>query len=646
MAVRGDIRNVAIVAHVDHGKTTLVNAMLQQSHVFSEREEVPDRVMDSNDLEREKGITILAKNTAVEYTGPLAAKYGHPEGITLNIIDTPGHADFGGEVERGISMVDGVVLLVDASEGPLPQTRFVLRKALELGHKAIVVINKIDRADARPEEVVDECLDLLIDLEASDEQLDCPFLYASSRKGICTDDLSRPGTDLKPLFEAILKYVPAPKGEEDAPMQMLISTIPAPEYEEGAPLQAHVANIDSSDFLGRLGLVRIYNGTLEKGKTYGLSRVDGSLENFRVSELLRTQGLERIPVESAGPGDIVAVAGVNDIMIGETIVDPNDPKPLPLIHVDDPAISMTFGTNDSPLAGTEGKDHKLTARMIKDRLDRELIGNVSIKVLPTDRPDAWEVQGRGELALAVLAEQMRREGYELTVGRPQVVTKKIDGVINEPMENTTIDVPEEYMGTVTQLMADRKGRMDGMTNHGSGWVRLQFTVPSRGLIGFRTALLSATRGTGISSSISAGYAPWAGAITIRQNGSMVSDRKGIATPYAMQRLQARGNFFVEPQSPVYEGQVVGVNNKPDELDVNITLAKHMTNMRSSTADVLETLTPPIKMSLEESLDFANEDECVEVTPESIRVRKIILGREDWYKWRAKQRRQNAAQQGK
>ena len=401
-----------------------------------------------------------------------------------------------------------------------------------------------------------------------------------------------------------------------------------------------MTNIDASDYLGRLGLVRIYNGTLVKGKQYGLSRVDGTIENFKLTEILRTKGLDRFPVEQAGPGDIVAIAGVNDIMIGETIVDPSDPKPLPLIHVDEPAISMTFGVNDSPLAGTEGKDHKLTARMIKDRLDRELIGNVSIRVLPTDRPDAWEVQGRGELALAVLAEQMRREGYELTVGRPQVVTKTIDGQVCEPMENTTIDVPEEYMGTVTQLMAERKGRMESMSNHGSGWVRLQFTVPSRGLIGFRTALLSATRGTGIASSLSAGYAPWAGQIVTRQNGSMVCDRKGVATPYAMQRLQARGNFFVDPQSPVYEGQVVGVNNKPDELDVNITLAKHMTNMRSSTADVLETLTPPIKMSLEEALDFANEDECVEVTPESIRVRKIILGREDWYKWRAKQRRQN------
>ncbi|MDD6460861.1 MAG: translational GTPase TypA, partial [Bifidobacteriaceae bacterium] len=399
---------------------------------------------------------------------------------------------------------------------------------------------------------------------------------------------------------------------------------------------------DASDYLGRLGLVRLYNGTLEKGKQYGLSRVDGSIENFKLTEILRTEGLDRVPAESAGPGDIVAIAGVSDIMIGETIVDPNDPKPLPLIHVDPPAISMTFGTNDSPLAGTEGKDHKLTARMLKDRLDRELIGNVSIEVLPTDRPDAWEVRGRGELALAVLAEEMRREGYELTVGRPQVVTKMVDGKVYEPMESTTIDCPEEYMGDITQLMAARKGRMDSMTNHGSGWVRMEFTVPSRGLIGFRAQLLSKTRGTGIAASISAGYAPWAGDIVVRQNGSMVCDRQGKASPYAMQRLQARGDFFVQPQSPVYEGQVVGVANKPGDMDVNITLEKHMTNMRSSTADVLETLTPPIQMSLEESLDFANDDECVEVTPESVRVRKIILDREAWYKWNAKQRRANKA----
>ncbi len=609
MAVRGDIRNVAIVAHVDHGKTTLVNAMLAQSHVFNEREEVPDRVMDSNDLEREKGITILAKNTAVQYTGPLAAKYGHPEGITLNIIDTPGHADFGGEVERGISMVDGVVLLVDASEGPLPQTRFVLRKALEAKLPVILCVNKTDRPDARISEVVGESSDLLLGLAQDvieegidldeDSLFDLPVIYCAAKAGYASENQPENGglpdnDNLEPLFEAIIK------------------NIPAPEYEEGAPLQAHVANIDSSDFLGRLGLVRIYNGTLEKGKTYGLSRVDGSIENFRVSELLRTQGLERTPVESAGPGDIVAVAGVNDIMIGETIVDPDDPRPLPLIHVDDPAISMTFGINDSPLAGTEGKDDKLTARMIKDRLDRELIGNVSIKVLPTDRPDAWEVQGRGELALAVLAEQMRREGFELTVGRPQVVTKTIDGVVNEPMENTTIDVPEEHgrRHPAARRPQGPHGQHD-QPRHRLGPSAVHCAVPW--LIGFRTALLSATRGTGIASSISAGYAPWAGQIVTRQNGSMVCDRQGVATPYAMQRLQARGNFFVEPQSPVYEGQVVGINNKPDELDVNITLAKHMTNMRSATADVLETLTPPIKMSLEESLDFANEDECVEVT---------------------------------
>ncbi|KFI45547.1 GTP-binding protein [Bifidobacterium bohemicum] len=643
MAVRGDIRNVAIVAHVDHGKTTLVNAMLQQSHVFSEREEVPDRVMDSNDLEREKGITILAKNTAVQYTGPLAAKYGQPDGITINVIDTPGHADFGGEVERGISMVDGVVLLVDASEGPLPQTRFVLRKALEAKLPVILCINKVDRPDARIAEVVSESTDLLLGLAQDvieegvdldlDSLLDLPVIYCAAKAGYASTNQPEDGgepdnKDLEPLFDSI------------------ISNIPAPEYEEGAPLQAHVTNIDASDYLGRLGLVRIYNGTLKKGKQYGLSRVDGSLEHFKLTEILRTQGLDRFPVDEAGPGDIVAVAGVDDIMIGETIVDPDDPKPLPLIHVDDPAISMTFGINDSPLAGREGKDHKLTARMIKDRLDRELIGNVSIKVVQTDRPDTWEVQGRGELALAILAEQMRREGYELTVGRPQVVTKVIDGKINEPMEADTIDVPEEYMGAVTQLMADRKGVMESMSNHGSGWVRLQFSVPSRGLIGFRTALLTATRGTGISSSISAGYAPWAGQIVTRQNGSMVSDRAGTATPYAMQRLQARGSFFVKPQSNVYEGQVVGVNNKPDELDVNVTLAKHMTNMRSSTADVLETLTPPIVMSLEEALDFANEDECVEVTPEAIRVRKVILSRDEWYKWRAKQRRQDAARAAK
>ncbi|HJF18256.1 MAG TPA: translational GTPase TypA [Aeriscardovia aeriphila] len=639
MAVRSDIRNVAIVAHVDHGKTTLVNAMLEQSHVFSPREAVPDRVMDSGDIEREKGITILAKNTAVTYKGPLAEKYGSPEGITINVVDTPGHADFGGEVERGISMVDGVVLLVDASEGPLPQTRFVLRKALEAKLPLILVVNKTDRPDARIAEVLDATNDLVlgiaqdvmeegVDLDL-DKILEMPVLYAAAKVGHC--DTVRPADgevpandNLEPLFEAIIK------------------NIPAPHYDPDMPLQAHVTNLDSSDFLGRLALIRVYNGTIKAGKQYGLSRVDGSIENFKVTELLRTDGLDRKHTDEAGPGDIVAMAGVSDIMIGETVVDPNDPKPLPLIHVDAPAISMTFGTNDSPLAGTEGKDHKLTARMIKDRLDRELVGNVSIRVLPTDRPDAWEVQGRGELALSVLAEEMRREGYELTVGRPQVVTKVIDGQLCEPMEHATIDTPQEYMGAVTQLMAGRKGQMTSMKNHGSGWVRLEFSVPSRGLIGFRTNLLTATHGTGIESSIADGYAPWAGKIETRLNGSMVCDRQGTASPYAMQKLQARGNFFVEPQSPVYEGQIVGINSKPGDLDVNVTLAKHMTNMRSSTADVLETLTPPIQMSLEESLDFANEDECVEVTPEAIRIRKIILDREQWYKWNARRLRKEKA----
>lgn len=637
MAIRSNIRNVAIVAHVDHGKTTLVNAMLQQSNVFSEREEVPDRVMDSGDIEREKGITILAKNTAIHYNGSAAQALGESDGIVINVVDTPGHADFGGEVERGISMVDGVVLLVDASEGPLPQTRFVLRKALEAKLPVILAINKTDRPDARISEVVSEATDLLLGLAQDvveegvdldlDSLLNLPVIYCAAKAGRSSVNQPADGDvpdndNLEPLFE------------------MIVKNIPAPHYNEDTPLQAHVTNIDASDYLGRLGLVRIYSGELLKGKQYGLARTDGKIVNFKLTEILRTEGLDRVPAESAGPGDIVAIAGVDDIMIGETIVDPQDPQPLPLIHVDEPAISMTFGTNDSPLAGTEGKDHKLTARMLKDRLDKELIGNVSIQVIDTDRPDVWEVRGRGELALAVLAEEMRREGFELTVGRPQVVTRTVDGKVMEPFEHSTIDVPEEYMGAVTQLMAARKGRMDSMTNHGSGWVRMEFTVPSRGLIGFRTQLLSSTRGTGIASSISAGYDEWAGEIVVRQNGSMVADRQGKASPYAMQKLQARGNFFVQPQSPVYEGQVVGVTGKPGDLDINITLEKHMTNMRSATADVLETLTPPIQMSLEESLDFANDDECVEVTPESIRVRKIILSRDAWYKWHAQQRRQS------
>ena len=620
MAVRGDIRNVAIVAHVDHGKTTLVNAMLQQSHVFSEREEVPDRVMDSNDLEREKGITILAKNTAVEYTGPLAAKYGHPEGITLNIIDTPGHADFGGEVERGISMVDGVVLLVDASEGPLPQTRFVLRKALEAKLPVILCVNKVDRPDARIEEVVGETSDLLlgladdvqhegIDLDL-DQLLEMPVIYCAAKAGYASvnqpADGGLPDNDnLEPLFETI------------------ISTIPAPEYEEGAPLQAHVANIDSSDFLGRLGLVRIYNGTLEKGKTYGLSRVDGSLENFRVSELLRTQGLERIPVESAGPGDIVAVAGVNDIMIGETIVDPNDPKPLPLIHVDDPAISMTFGTNDSPLAGTEGKDHKLTARMIKDRLDRELIGNVSIKVLPTDRPDAWEVQGRGELALAVLAEQMRREGYELQVGQPKVIVKEIDGVKCEPIEEMSVDCPDESAGTVIELATKRKGTLTNMES-ANGRTRLEFSIPSRGIIGLRSNMLTATAGEAIMTHRLKDFEPWTGEIEMRTNGSLIASETGTAYAYSIDKLQDRGRFFISPMDQVYEGEVIGESTRAGDITVNVTKAKQLTNMRASGSDDKASIAPPKIFSLEEALEYIKEDEYVEVTPHAMRLRKILL----------------------
>ena len=633
--IKPDIRNVAIIAHVDHGKTTLVDALLKQAHAFSDRQKVPDRVMDSGEIEREKGITILAKNTAIHYSGEAAAKKGQ-KSITINLIDTPGHADFGGEVERGLSMVDGAILLVDASEGPLPQTRFVLRKALEAKLPIILVINKTDRPDSRIAQVVSETTDLLLSLAEDvmaegvevdiDKLCSLPVLYACAKAGRA--DTVRPkdgqmpaNEDLEPLFAA------------------LVNEIPAPTYDPNSPLQALVTNIDSSDFLGRLGLIRVYNGVIEKGKTYGLVREKG-MESFKVTELLRTYGLNRLPSPSAGPGDIVAVAGVQDIMIGESIVDLNDPRPLGVIHIDDPAISMTFGINDSPLAGTEGKDHKLTARMLKDRLDRELVGNISIKVLPTDRPDMWNVMGRGELALSVLAEQMRREGYELTLGRPQVVTRKAeDGSVLEPFEEATIDVPSEFVGAVSQLMALRKGVMVSMKDHGSGWVRLVFSVPSRGLIGIRAKLLTDTHGTAVSSSLLTGYKPWAGEIVTRQSGSMVSGTRGTATPYAMQHLQARGIFFVEPQSQVYEGQVVGIANKPNDLDVNITVAKHMTNMRSSTADVLETLTPPITLSLEEALDFAAEDECVEVTPEAIRVRKIILNREQWYKWRARQARE-------
>lgn len=616
VAHRADLRNVAIVAHVDHGKTTLVDAMLRQTNSFGDHEHVEERAMDSNELEREKGITILAKNTAISYKGIHA-----PDGpITINVIDTPGHADFGGEVERGLSMVDGVVLLVDASEGPLPQTRFVLRKALEAKLPVILLVNKTDRPDARIDEVVHESQDLLLGLASDladdvpdldlDAILDVPVVYASGRNGAASLNKPENGAlpdngDLEPLFEAILEH------------------IPAPTYDPEAPLQAHVTNLDASPFLGRLALLRIFNGTLKKGQTVAWVRHDGDVHNVRVTELMITKALDRYPAESAGPGDIVAVAGFADIMIGDTLADPDDIRPLPLIHVDDPAISMTIGTNTSPLVG-KVKGHKLTARMVKDRLDRELIGNVSLRVLDIGRPDAWEVQGRGELALAILVEQMRREGYELTVGKPQVVTKKVDGKTFEPFEHLTIDVPEEYLGAITQLLAARKGRMENMSNHGTGWVRMEFIVPSRGLIGFRTEFLTISRGTGIANAISHGYDEWAGQIITRSNGSIVADRSGVVTPFAIIALQERMTFFVNPTEEVYEGMVIGENSRADDMDVNITKEKKLTNMRQSTADNFESMTPSRQLTLEECLEFAREDECVEVTPEAVRIRKVEL----------------------
>ena len=609
-----NLRNVAIVAHVDHGKTTLVDAMLRQAGAFSEHqaESVGERVMDSGDLEREKGITILAKNTAIHYTGPSA-----PEGMTINIIDTPGHADFGGEVERGLSMVDGIVLLVDASEGPLPQTRFVLRKALNADMPVVLVVNKVDRGDARIDEVVDETYELFMDLfddSHGQDALDFPVVYASGKAGIAS--LTKPenatlpdGTDLEPLFKTIME------------------TIPAPTYTEGAPLQAHVTNLDASPFLGRLALLRVHEGTLKKGQNVAWIRRTGEIKNVKVTELLITEGLERKPGETAGPGDIVAVAGFPDITIGETLADPENPVALPLIHVDEPAISMTIGTNTSPLVG-QVKGHKVTARLVKDRLDSELIGNVSLKILPTDRPDAWEVQGRGELALAILVEQMRREGYELTVGKPQVVTKEVNGKLHEPFERLTIDAPDEYLGTITELLASRKGRMEQMTNHGTGWVRMEFVVPARGLIGFRTEFLTDTRGTGIAHHISEGYEPWAGEIRSRNSGSLVADRKGAATAYAMTSLQERGVIFVDPATEVYEGMIVGENSRADDMDVNITKEKQQTNIRSATSDNFEKLIPPRRLSLEQCLEFCREDECVVVTPETVRIRKLVLDAND------------------
>src|SRR6187549_1875918 len=621
---RTDLRNVAIVAHVDHGKTTLVDAMLWQGGAFGEHQHVDERAMDSGDLEREKGITILAKNTAIHYAGPSAD--GKP--MTINIIDTPGHADFGGEVERGLSMVDGIVLLVDASEGPLPQTRFVLRKALNADMPVVLVVNKVDRADARIADVVDETYELFMDLldeTHSQDALDFPVVYASGKAGIASlekpaDGTMPEGADLEPLFRTI------------------VETIPAPTYDEGAPLQAHVTNLDASPFLGRLALLRIHQGELKKGQTVAWMKRDGTIKNVKVTELLVTEGLERKPGEQAGPGDIVAVAGIPEITIGETLADPENPIALPLIHVDEPAISMTIGTNTSPLVGRGQKGAKVTARLVKDRLDAELVGNVSLQILPTERPDAWEVQGRGELALAILVEQMRREGYELTVGKPQVVTREVDGKVHEPTERLAIDAPEEYLGTITQLLAVRRGRMEQMTNHGTGWVRMEFLVPARGLIGFRTEFLTDTRGTGIAHHVFEGYEPWAGEIRSRASGSLVADRSGAATSYAMTNLQERGVLFVDPTTEVYEGMIVGENSRADDMDVNITKEKKQTNVRSSTSDNFEKLIPPKRLSLEQCLEFCREDECVEVTPNDVRIRKVVLDQNERAKLASRARR--------
>ncbi len=610
-----DFRNVAIVAHVDHGKTTLVDAMLRQSGALREHGDTGERIMDSGDLEREKGITILAKNTAVHRH--------HDGGVTvINVIDTPGHADFGGEVERGLSMVDGVLLLVDASEGPLPQTRFVLRKALTAHLPVILVVNKTDRPDARIAEVVDASHDLLLDVasdlddaaqQAAEHALGLPTLFASGRAGVAStiqpaDGEIPSGDSLDPLFDVLLQHIPAPAGDPQA------------------PLQALVTNLDASAFLGRLALIRVYNGRLRKGQQVAWMRqVDGQpvVTSAKISELLATVGVERNPCDEAVAGDIVAVAGLPDIMIGDTLADPEHAHALPRITVDEPAISVTIGTNTSPLAG-KVSGHKLTARMVRSRLDSELVGNVSIRVLDTGRPDAWEVQGRGELALAVLVEQMRREGFELTVGKPQVVTRTIDGKLHEPYEALTVDAPEEFVGAITQLLAGRKGRIEQMTNHAAGWVRMDFVVPSRGLIGFRTDFLTETRGTGIANAVFDGYRPWAGEIRARHSGSLVSDRAGAVTGYALIQLADRGTFFVEPGQETYEGMVVGINPRAEDLDVNVTREKKLTNMRSSTADVLETLAKPLELDLEKAMEFCAPDECVEVTPEAIRVRKVEL----------------------
>jgi GTP-binding protein len=617
---RDELRNVAIIAHVDHGKTTLVDAMLWQSGAFAahkKQEEGQDRMMDSMDLEREKGITILAKNTAV-----------HRGDKIINIIDTPGHADFGGEVERGLEMVDGVILLVDASEGPLPQTRFVLRKALSKNLPVILVINKVDRPDSRIAEVVDEAYELFLDLDAREDQIDFPIVYASAKAGRAS--VKRPENGGLPDNENL-----------DALFDVIYETIPAPKYHEGAPLQAHVTNLDSSPYLGRLALCRVHEGEISKGQTVSWIKTDGTISKVKISELLMTEALERVPAEKAGPGDIIAIAGIETITLGETLADAENPHALPLITVDDPSISMTIGINTSPLAGQSGK--LLTARQVKDRLDKELIGNVSLRINNTDRPDAWEVQGRGELQLAVLVEIMKREGFELTIGKPQVVTKTIDGKLHEPMERLTIDCPEDYLGVITQLMALRKGRMEQMVNHGTGWIRLDWRVPSRGLIGFRTEFLTETRGTGLLHHVFDGYEPWHGELRTRPTGSLVADRRGVATSYAIAAIQERGTIFIEPGMELYEGMVIGENSRADDMDVNAVREKKLTNMRASGSDEAEKLIPPKKLNMEGALEFCGEDECVEVTPAVVRIRKVILdqGERARSASRAKKANQNA-----
>ena len=593
MPVRDDLRNIAIVAHVDHGKTTLVDSMLWQSGAFRSNQDVAERVMDSMDLEREKGITILAKNTAVRYGD-----------VKINVIDTPGHADFGGEVERGLTMVDGVLLLVDASEGPLPQTRFVLRKALEARLPVILVVNKVDRPDARIKDVVDEVYDLFMDLDADDSQIEFPIVYANARAGWASLAADQEGSDLKPLFELLLEH------------------IPAPTYDDSHPLQALVTNLDASTFVGRIALCRVFHGTIRKGDTVAWCRADETIERVKITELYVTESLDRVDTASAGPGEIIAIAGLPEVTIGETLSDPDDPRPLPVSHFDDPSLSMTVGINTSPLAGQDGS--KLTARQVKGRLDTELVGNVSIRVLDTERPDAWEVQGRGELQLAVLVEMMRREGFELTVGKPQVLTKEIDGKLHEPVERLTIDVPEDFMGVVTQLLALRKGRLENMVNHGTGWVRMEYLVPARGLIGFRTEFMTETRGTGMIHHVFDSHEPWFGEIRSRPTGSLVADRRGPTTSFALMNLQERGTMFVGPGVEVYEGMIVGENARSEDMDVNPTKEKKLTNMRSSTSDELVRLIPHRELSLEQALEFIRSDECAEVTPHSVRLRKVEL----------------------